>query len=437
MIYRIAIVAALPLASAYTISAPAPSTAAVARCASPVAIADMIKPTLAMLGAPAAGSKEELGDQLPDCPTTIWEADALKGDEIARWQAQYREEDLPVCPVEVHATAADNAKGADYFIENRDMIKELLAKHGTVWFRGFDLTKDTNGFRAFWEGLELDPCLDPIHSSGLRKFLSKRDALYEEVNKQSLSKHYIGLHQEMTEKRTATAGAFVCFKPATIKGGEFFICDGEKVFRDMDTEVLQQLCERQVRISVSNLDLDALGVLPGATKEQAMDKVKDMVAEQVAPKFDMDLDMIWGTDGRDMRLQAIEHAQPPVNLHPISKRPVWFCNMHNHARFLRERRPCSVPEVGMTDVFFGNLDIIPGELLAKVNEACEKNIIKVPMQPGDVLLCDNYRVLHGRDVFEGDRLHAVSWFGDGSTVRTETGGKSGFEGFINKVVVGD
>ena len=38
----------------------------------------------------------------------------------------------------------------------------------------------------------------------------------------------------------ATAGAFVCFKPATIKGGEFFICDGEKVFRDMDTEVLQQ-----------------------------------------------------------------------------------------------------------------------------------------------------------------------------------------------------
>jgi hypothetical protein len=32
------------------------------------------------------------------------------------------------------------------------------------------------------------------------------------------------------------------------------------------------------------------------------------------------------------------------------------------------------------------------------------------MQPGDVLLVDNYRVLHGRDVFNGDRFHAVSWF---------------------------
>lgn len=32
------------------------------------------------------------------------------------------------------------------------------------------------------------------------------------------------------------------------------------------------------------------------------------------------------------------------------------------------------------------------------------------MEPGDVLLVDNYRALHGRDVFQGDRFHAVSWF---------------------------
>jgi len=438
---KMVVLAALPaLASSYTISASAgsSSTAAAARCAAPLAVADLIKPTLSMLGATPVSDKEAIGDELPDCPMTYWEAGDLKGDEVARWQAQYKAEDLPLCPLEIHATAEDNAKGADYFIEKRDELTALLAKHGTVWFRGFDITKDTVGFRSFWEALQLDPCLDPIHSSGLRKFLSKDDALYEEVNKQSLSKHFIGLHQEMTEKRTATVGAFVCFQPATVRGGEFFIADGERIFRDMDTDVLQQLCERKVRISVSNLDLDVLGVLPGDTKDQAMDKVREMVADTVAPKFDMDLDMVWGTDGRDMRLQAIEHAQPPVNLHPVSKRPVWFCNMHNHARFLRERRPCSVPEVGMTDVFFGDLEIIPGELLAKVNEACEKNIVRVPMQPGDVLLCDNYRVLHGRDVFEGDRLHAVSWFGDGSTKADGPAtAKSGLEGFINKVVVGD
>lgn len=30
-----------------------------------------------------------------------------------------------------------------------------------------------------------------------------------------------------------------------------------------------------------------------------------------------------------------------------------------------------------------------------------------------MLLIDNYRMLHGRQTFEGDRLHAVSWFRKG------------------------
>merc|ERR1719198_1784780 len=205
----------------------------------------------------------------------------------------------------------------------------------------------------------------------------------------------------------------------------------------MDPDVLKKLVERQVRISVSNLDLDVLGVLPGDTKEQAMEAVRVKVAETVAPKFDMDLDMIYGTDGRDMRLQAVEHAQPPVNRHPVTGRPVWFCNMHNHARFLRERRPCSVPEVGMTDVYFGDLEIIPGELLEQVREACEKNIVSVPMQAGDVLLCDNYRVLHGRDIFEGERMHAVSWFGENMEPKQADTRDDLLNSFINKFVVGE
>ena len=64
--------------------------------------------------------------------------------------------------------------------------------------------KTEAGFREFYEAVGLDPCLDPIHTSGLRSFASQEDAIYEEVNKQSLSQHYIGLHQESTHKKTAT-----------------------------------------------------------------------------------------------------------------------------------------------------------------------------------------------------------------------------------------
>lgn len=122
-----------------------------------------------------------LSGALPDCPSTIWDADDL---DIGYWQKKYQEEDLPACPIEVHATEAANAQGKEYFLQRRDEFKEMLARHGTIWFRGFDLMKDPAGFRDFWESLELDPCLDPIHTSGLRKFLSKGDAVYEEVNKQ-------------------------------------------------------------------------------------------------------------------------------------------------------------------------------------------------------------------------------------------------------------
>ena len=65
----------------------------------------------------------------------------------------------------------------------------------------------------------------------------------------------------------------------------------------------------------------------------------------------------------------------------------------------------------MTEVFYGDLSPIPAEDLDHINEVSQKNIRDIPMQPGDVLLCDNYRVLHGRNVFKGDRYHAVSWFG--------------------------
>lgn len=258
------------------------------------------------------------------------------------------------------------------------------------------------------------------------------DALYEEVNKDSLSKHYIGLHNESTFKKTAKFGAFVCFKPATEWGGEFFIADGERIFRDLDPEVLKAIVKSKVRISVSNLDFDILSKLPEEQKRAAMRKLGELVDEAVAPKFDLDLEMLWGTDGRPMRLQAVQNAQSPINRHPDTGRPAWFCNLHNQARFLRERRPCGTPEVGMTDIYFGDLSLIPGEMHAHINAVSEKNIVTVPMTPGDVLLCDNYRVLHGRDIFSGDRLHAVSWFGDEPLQEAGAGDKPG--DFLNVIL---
>ena len=96
--------------------------------------------------------------------------------------AQREAKKMPHCPLEVRATPTDNEMGAEYFAKNKDKLRADLVKYGAIWFRGFDLMKSVSGNREMHEALGLDPCLDPLHSSGLRKFASERDALYEEVS---------------------------------------------------------------------------------------------------------------------------------------------------------------------------------------------------------------------------------------------------------------
>mmetsp|Transcript_24926 Transcript_24926/g.59193 ORF Transcript_24926/g.59193 Transcript_24926/m.59193 type:complete len:475 (+) Transcript_24926:160-1584(+) len=335
-----------------------------------------------------------------ECPLTRWSS-----DDIDVVEAQKEAAKAPHCPLEIRASDEDNKLGAEYFANNKEQIKEDLLKYGAIWLRGFDLMKGVKGYREMHEALELEPCLDPLHSSGLRKFSSERDALYEEVNKPSLRGHYIGLHCESTTKRTAAYAAFVCFQKATESGGRFLVADGAAILAELDTKLLQKLYDRKMRISVSNLDLPPS--LPGVLK----DGVKGLVDAAVAPKFDMDLEMMFEADGKPGRLQAVEIAESPINRHPVTGLPVWFNNAHNHARKLRDRRPCGVPEVGMTEVFYADtMEPLSLEDCNEIKRASEKHITALSMEPGDVLLVDNYRALHGRDVFQGDRYHAVSWF---------------------------
>jgi hypothetical protein len=123
-------------------------------------------------------------------------------------------------------------------------------------------------------------------------------ASQQQVNKASLRGHYIGLHCESTAKRTAAYAAFVCFQKATEGGGRFLVADGMAILAEIDTAVLQRLYDRQIRISVSNLDIPP--ALPGFVKEG----IKGLVDAAVAPKFDMDLEMIYESDGKPGRLQV-------------------------------------------------------------------------------------------------------------------------------------
>ena len=52
-------------------------------------------------------------------------------------KAQKEAAKLPHCPLEIRASDEDNALGADYFRNNKEMIRKELLTYGAIWFRGF------------------------------------------------------------------------------------------------------------------------------------------------------------------------------------------------------------------------------------------------------------------------------------------------------------
>ena len=105
-----------------------------------------------------------------------------------------------------------------------------------------------------------------------------------------------------------------------------------------------------------------------------------------------------------------------MNRHPSTGKPAWFCNVHSHSRYLRDQRDGDLPDssgaskLNRTDMYYADGSVISQEDLEHIDAVTRKNLVYVPMQEGDVVLVDNYQVMHGRDVFEGERMHAVTWF---------------------------
>ena len=61
-------------------------------------------------------------------------------------------------------------------------------------------------------------------------------------------------------------------------------------------------------------------------------------------------------------------------------------------------------------MFFGDDGDISEEDLKHMDEVTMKNVKFVKMSEGDVVLLDNYKCMHGRNVFNGTRKHGVAWF---------------------------
>lgn len=380
-------------------SAPLQQRAAV-RAVAEAGLGDM------MVAEKAKASFDTTIDTVPKCPLTRWNSDGI---DLSNIKAPAR-----TLPVEV--TAETGMSEEDWIAANRDSLLKQLEQNGALWFKGMELMKTKEGFQRFYELLELEPCQDPLASVGARAIVDKKGAMYEAVNKPSRAKFFVGMHNESTFKRTNRLGAFVCFKAADT-GGEFLLLDGRKALADMKPDVRQRMYERGVRFSNAELPFFDFLRSAGPLKEVLKPVFQAVGSAAVAAKIDMELELKWAEDEKNgLRLQAFSPPQSPINRHPVTGEPAWFCNVHSHSRYLRDRRDGELGEttgaskLNVTDMFYGDGSPIPIADLEHIDEITMKNLVYVKMQKGDVVLVDNYQVMHGRDVFTGERMHAVTWF---------------------------
>jgi len=369
----------------------------------------------------AAAATARAPVELADCPLTQWGESIA--DVVAVQEAKRREPYAPFVKELAPPAGSTAAEQADWLRDHKAEIDGYASSHGAVYLRGWDLVRDAEGFRDCYEALGLTPCRDPLDAVSARPMVDKGSAVYEAVNKESRANFYIGMHNEFVGTRAPRAAMFVCFRKAD-EGGEFLVADGRRVFRDLDSGLLARLYERRIRYSVMELPFfSALDLLPEPARAPAAAFVKGAVSLAINAKVDFDVTMDWleggAYDGDEKTLQARAPVQPPVVLHPRTGEPTWFCNVHSHSAALRKRRELTygaerftdgASRINKSDMYYGDDAALSDADLDALDALTREHTVELAMSPGDAVLVDNYQTMHGRNVFKGQRKHAVSWF---------------------------
>lgn len=131
----------------------------------------------------------------PSSPLTVW-GDRIS--DIRQLQTEFKKQNLPEFAPEITATslglAGDKEAQLAYFKENAMEIKQKMQDHGAVVLRGFELTKEQEGFQQFYNAIGMKICQDPLQSVSARPTADgKKDSpVYEAVNKESRKNFFIG-----------------------------------------------------------------------------------------------------------------------------------------------------------------------------------------------------------------------------------------------------
>lgn len=287
--------------------------------------------------------------------------------------------------------AADLHAVSRWVTDNLARLKQELAEHGAILFRGFPLVTDLD-FDAF------------IQLFNLRNF-TYTDSLSNAVRRNRTERVFtaneapaniaIYLHHEMAQTPVyPSALFFFCELPATA-GGATPLCRSDILLTQIE-EVLPAFvhdCEKKgVKYTNTMPDQEDLQSGQGRSWRSTLNATDKIAAE--AKLRSLGYEWQWLPEDN---LRVTTPVLPAVRTLNDGRR-VFFNQLIAAFQGWQDKR-----NVAQKSISFGDGAVIDPQAMAKVIELAEHLSFDMNWQAGDVALVDNSLVMHGRRPFQGER----------------------------------
>ncbi len=287
------------------------------------------------------------------------------------------------------------------------MVKEMLKKYGCVLFRNCPI----DGLEDFNETVDwLDIGKKVNYIGGDSPRTKVKGAVYTSTEAPPGIK--IPLHNELSfQKNFPKHICFYCDLPPK-SGGETFIGDARKIYRDVDPSVRERFEKGGLnyisRYYHKSVVMDLMNKIQKGHKNW-IDVFETDSKEEVEKRCrEKNFDFKW------LKNDWLEISQvgPTSIEHPETREKVWFNQIHLYDynpkfigtwRYIGLKMFYCTPNTLVHEAQHKNGKRIPRKDLYHVMDVLDKNSVFFPWKRGDLMVCDNILAMHGRAPFEGPR----------------------------------
>ncbi len=283
----------------------------------------------------------------------------------------------------------------DWVSSEADAIKVGLEKSGAILFRGFPV-KCAEDFDAFTQVFNYDEfTYQESLSNAVRINLTRRVFTANEAPPDV----EIFLHHEMAQTPIYPQKIFFCCLSAAAEGGATPLCRSDLLYASFKSEHPKwaaMFVERGLKYNTHMPAVDDERSGQGRSWKSTLSVSGRAEAE--ARLSELGYSWGWQEDGS---LLTTSPKLPAVR--QLDDGSESFFNQIIAAYCGWKRRDDSSLPV----LTFGDDDLIPEEILDAIVELSSRFVYAAEWQDGDVALVDNYRVMHGRYPYSGDKKRRV------------------------------